>query len=89
MEPPPSPDLFMCNIFLWNHPNADLFREKSRTLEESKAAIRNPNLMNQRTNTRQSEAKHSEWRTCVRDYGRHLGDVNLFNTVNRVDVFFF
>ncbi|XP_054260262.1 uncharacterized protein LOC128996153 [Macrosteles quadrilineatus] len=74
--PPRSPDLSMCDFFLWGHLKANVYKEKPRTQEELKNAIRYQiELINEQLLIKVETSFRERLNMCVNSNGRHLGDV--------------
>lgn len=77
--PPRSPDLSMCDYFLWGYLKARVYQHKARTLEELKEAIRVEVVQIDRAMLERVEANFRErLEMCIAENGRHLTDV-VFN----------
>lgn len=78
--PPRSPDLSMCDFFLWGHLKARVYNEKPRTLEELKAAIRNQiEVINEQLLEKVERSFRERLEMCVRFNGRHMDDIIFKN----------
>lgn len=78
--PPRSPDLSMCDFFLWGHLKARVYEHKPRTLEELKNAIRVEVAQIDRAMLERVYANFEErLQKCINDNGHHMGDV-VFHT---------
>lgn len=74
--PPRSPDLTVCDFFLWGYLKSRVYMNKPRTIQELKAAIHNettsiPGDMLERA----MQNVKNRLQECVRQEGRHLMDV--------------
>lgn len=78
--PPRSPDLSMCDFYLWGYLKSRVYEGKPRTLEELKTAIRDRIEEIDEETVGRVEANFREWlQTCVRVKGHHLNDI-IFRT---------
>ena len=78
--PPRSPDLSMCDYFLWGHLKAHVCEHKLRTLEELKEAIREKVAQIDRGMIEKVYANFQErLQKCITDNGCHMSDV-VFHT---------
>mgnify|MGYP003623301927 CR=1 FL=1 len=77
--PPRSPDLSMCDFFLWGFLKERVYRDKPRTLDELKRAIRREvQQINQETLERVWGSFTCRLENCIRANGHHLKDI-IFN----------
>ena len=65
--PPRSPDLSMCDFYLWGFLKSPVYAGKPRTLEELKTAIRE--------NIGLDSNFRKRLQICVRENGHHLSDI--------------
>lgn len=78
--PPRSPDLSMCDFFLWGYLKSRVYAAKPRTLEELKDAIRREiQLIDQQTLERAWENFKGRVEECIDEEGKHLSDI-IFQT---------
>lgn len=74
--PPRSPDLSMCDYFLWGYLKSRVYVHKPRTLEELMEAIRLEVLQIDRAMLERVEVNLRErLEKCIAENGRHLGDI--------------
>lgn len=78
--PPRSPDLSMCDFYLWGYLKSRLYEGKPSTLEELKTAIRDRiEEIDEETVGRVEANFRERLQTCVRVNGHHLNDI-IFRT---------
>jgi len=78
--PPRSPDLSMCDFFLWGYLKSRVYEGKPRTLEELKGAIRKQiGMINQELLERVEANFRERLQMCILQNGRHLSDI-IFRT---------
>jgi len=74
--PPRSPDLLICNFFLWGYLKSRVYTNRSRTIEELKLSIRQETAaLPQKMLERAMQDFEERLRMCVRQEGRHLTDI--------------
>lgn len=74
--PPRSPDLSMCDFYLWGFLKSRVYEGKPRTLEELKTAIRAKIAeIDEETLSRVDASFRERLHTCVRENGHHLSDI--------------
>ena len=78
--PPRSPDLLICNFFLWGYLKSRVYTNRSRTIEELKLSIRQEiAALLQRMLERAMQDFEDKLRMRVRQEGRHLTGI-IFRT---------
>lgn len=78
--PPRSPDLSICDFFLWGYLKARVYENKPRTLDELKDAIRVEVAQVERAMLERVYANFQErLQHCTNDFGHHMPDV-IFHT---------
>ena len=74
--PPRSPNLSMCDFFLWGYLKSRVCEGKPRTLEELKGAIHKQiGLINQQLLERVEANFRERLQMCILQNGRHLRDI--------------
>lgn len=74
--PPRSPDLNICDFFLWGHLKEKVFKRKPRNLEDLKEAIREEvALITEETLQLVWQSFLNRIENCIREDGRHLPDL--------------
>ena len=74
--PPCSPDLSMCDFYLWGFLKSRVYAEKPCTLEELKTAIReNIQEIGKETLVKVEANFRKRLQICARENGHHLSDV--------------
>lgn len=74
--PPRSPDLSMCDFFLWGYLKSHVYEIKPRTLDELKEAIRREVSLINRDILERVEANFLErLQQCVNENGHHMPDI--------------
>ena len=78
--PPRSPDLSMCDYFLWGHLKACVYVHRPRTLDELQNAVRVEVAQIDRAMLERVEANfHQRLQKCIDENGHHMRDV-VFHT---------
>jgi len=76
-----SPDLTLCDFFLWGNLKAKVYARRPGTIEQLKEAIRQEVAAIPPAMTRKAMDNFREWlQQCVINNGRHLSDV-IFKSV--------
>ena len=74
--PPRSPDLSMRNFYLWGFLKSRIYAEKSRTLGELNAAIReNIQVIDEETLVKVEANFRKRLQICAGENGHHLSDI--------------
>ena len=74
--PPRSPDLYMCDFYLWGFLKSRVYAGKPRTLGELKTAIRESiQEMGEETLVKVEANFRKRLQICARDNGHHLSDI--------------
>ena len=78
--PPRSPDLSICDYFLWGYLKARVYEHKPRTLDDLKEAIRVEVAQIDRAMLERVEANFQErLQKCINENGHHMKDI-VFQT---------
>ena len=78
--PPSSPDLSTCDFFLWGYLKSRVYTHKPRTLNDSKAAIRQEiRPIDRQLLARVMDDFKKRLENCIQEDGRHLTDI-IFKT---------
>ena len=78
--PPRSPDLSICDFFLWGYLKSRVYEGKPRTLEELKGANRKQiGMINQELLERVLANFRERLQMCILQNGHHLSDI-IFRT---------
>ena len=74
--PPRSPDISMCDFYLWGFLKSRVYAAKPRTLEELKTAIReNIQEIGEETLVKVEANFRNRLQICARENGHHLSDI--------------
>ena len=74
--PPRSPDLSMCDFYMWGFLKSRVYAGKPRRLEELKTAIReNTRELGEETLVKAEANFRKRLQFCARENGHHLSDI--------------